>query len=406
MVSSIAILAEAEWFRKVVNYEVIAGNELWRFGALLLVLLAAMAGGRILQYFLTNYADAREKKMGATILTLLVRCMSKPASVATFALGLYVSKLCVVFENLQVTPPRAGISPVVGKGWDQTAAAAAAIAVAYGLFKLVDIAEHYLMRWTSKTQTKLDDMLVPVLRKSLRVTIAIVAAMYIVDNILEQDVQSILLGAGIGGIAVALAAKDSISNFFGSLTIFADRPFQIDEMVDIEGNVGAVEEVGFRCTRIRTLEGHVVSVPNSIITNAVVKNIGKRPYIRRTSNITITYDSGAEKTSRAVEIIKDVLAKVPEVNTLKDNSPRVYFSDFNDWSLNIYVSYWVCPPDYWVFQQVNERVNFEIMKRFEAEGIEFAFPSQTLYVKNDQQPHSDRLGIAGGDGGRSDRISR
>jgi MscS family membrane protein len=249
-------------------------------------------------------------------------------------------------------------------------------------------------------------MLVPVLRKSLRVTIAIVAVIYIVDNILDQNVQSILLGAGVGGVAIALAAKDSISNFFGSLTIFADRPFQIDELVDIEGNVGAVEEVGFRCTRIRTLEGHLVSVPNSIITSSLVKNIGKRPFIRRTSNITITYDSGTEKTSRAVEIIKDILAKVPEVNTLKDKPPRVYFSDFNDWSLNIYVSYWVCPPDYWVFQEVNERVNFEIMKQFEAEGIEFAFPSQTLYVKNDQQARSDRLGVVGGDGGRSRRTSR
>jgi hypothetical protein len=148
MVSSIAILAEAEWFRKVVNYEVMAGNELWRFGALLLVLLAAMAGGRIFQFFLTNYADAREKKTGVTILTLLVKCMSKPASVATFALGLYVSKLCLVFENLEVTPARAGISSVMGKGWDQTAEAVAAIAVAYGLFKLVDIAEYYLLRWT------------------------------------------------------------------------------------------------------------------------------------------------------------------------------------------------------------------------------------------------------------------
>jgi len=84
-----------------------------------------------------------------------------------------------------------------------------------------------------------------------------------------------------------------------------------------------------------------------------------------------------------VEIIKEVLAGVQEVNTDDERPPRVYFSDFNDWSLNIYMSYWVRPADYWLFQQVNEQVNFEIMRRFKDEQIEFAFPSQTLYVKKD-----------------------
>jgi MscS family membrane protein len=111
--------------------------------------------------------------------------------------------------------------------------------------------------------------------------------------------------------------------------------------------------------------------------------VGKRPFIRRTSNITITYGSGHKKANRAVEIIKEILANVPEANTDPDHPPRVYFSDFNDWALNIYMSYWVKPPDYWTYHQVNERVNFEIMKRFEAEKIDFAFPSQTLYLKKE-----------------------
>jgi MscS family membrane protein len=126
-----------------------------------------------------------------------------------------------------------------------------------------------------------------------------------------------------------------------------------------------------------------VTIPNSVITNSCVENIGRRPYIRRTSNITITYDSGHTKAEKAVEIMKEVLANVPQLNTDPERPPRVYFSDFNDWSLNIYMSYWVKPADYWLYHQVNEQVNFEIMKRFEAEQIEFAFPTQTLYVKKD-----------------------
>ncbi len=376
-------LGAADWWSATINYEIVKGNAIWRIGLILLVILTTMAAGRIIQFFINNYTAMLEKRRGVTVFTLLLKCLTKPIFVATFALGLYLCKFCLVFEDTTVTPVIEGISATIEKGWTRISKAVAAVAVAYAIYKLVDIIEYYLLRWTSKTETKLDDMLVPVIRKSIRVTIAIVASIFIIDNVLQQDVKSILLGAGVGGIALALAAKDTIANFFGSVTIFADRPFQVDELVNIEGHTGPVEEVGFRSTRIRTLQGHLVTVPNSVITNSIVDNIGRRPFIRRTSNITITYDSGHIKTKRAVEIIKDVLSGVPELNKVPDKPPRVYFSDFNDWSLNIYMSYWVKPPDYWVYHEVNERVNFEIIKRFEAEKIEFAFPSQTLYLKKE-----------------------
>lgn len=380
---SLNLIGAADWLTKTINYEIIRGNEIWRFGLVLAVVLIASVVGRLAQYAVNSYADRRDRDRGVTILAMFFRCLSKPISVAVLAVGLYLCKLCLVFDNLVAIPPVEGISSVIDKGWTQIAKAVAAIAVAYGIYRLVDIVEYYLQRWTSKTATKLDDMLVPVVRKSLRITIAIVASIYIIDNILGQNVQSILLGAGVGGIAIALAAKDTIANFFGSVTIFTDRPFQIDELVEIDGNLGAVEEVGFRSTKIRTLQGHLVTVPNSVITNSIVKNVGRRPFIRRTSNITITYDSGCDKTQKALQIIKDILSAVPQINTDTEKPPRVYFSDFNDCSLNIYLSYWVRPADFWLYQQVNEQVNFEIMKRFEAEKIEFAFPTQTLYLKNE-----------------------
>jgi len=377
------LLASGDWWAKTINYEIVKGNALWRFGLVLLVILATMVAGRIVQFIINNYALRKEKERGVTVLTLFLKCLAKPISVATFALGLYLCKLCLIFEDRMAEPLVEGISSTIGKGWAQINKAVAAIAVAYAIYRLVDIIEYYLQRWTGRTKTKLDDMLVPVVRKSLRVTIAIISAIYIIDNILGQDVRSILLGAGVGGIAIALAAKDTIANFFGSVTIFADRPFQIGELVKIGEHYGPVEEVGFRSTKIRTLQGHLVTVPNSMIVNSIVENVGRRPFIRRTSNITITYDSGRTKAKGAVEIIKDVLADIPQINTDPEKPPRVYFNEFNDWSLNIYMSYWVKPADYWLYQQVNERVNLEIMKRFEDYKIEFAFPTQTLYVKKD-----------------------
>jgi MscS family membrane protein len=357
--------------------EIIRGNEIWRFGLVLLAVLTAMVAGRIVQFAINSYALRLAKKRAEGPLILLLKAMANPMYIAIFAAGIFLAKVPLLFDDEK------GIRTAISNGWTTIARVIAAIAAAYALYRLVDVIEYYLNRLVGKTETKLDDMLVPVARKSLRITIAIIAILLIAENILGANIKSILLSAGVGGIAIALAAKDTIANFFGSITIFADRPFQIGELVKIGEYRGPVEEVGLRSTRIRTFQGHLVTIPNSVITNSTVENIGRRPFIRRKSNITITYGSGHTKAKKAVEIIKEVLANVPEVNTDPERLPRVYFNDFNDWSLNIYISYWVKPADYWLYHAVNERVNLEIMKRFEAEQIEFAFPTQTLYVKND-----------------------
>ncbi len=373
-----AIIGLADWLPKTINYEIIKGNAIWRFGLVLLVVLVAMAAGRIVQFTINSYAKRIAKKKGEAPLTLLLKALANPVYVAIFAAGVFFAKVPLFFDD------ETGIRTAISTGWTTIARVTLAVAAAYGLYRLVDVIEYYLNRLVGKTETKLDDMLVPIVRKALRITIAIIAILLISENLLGAErVKSLLFSAGIGGIAVALAAKDTIANFFGSITIFTDRPFQMGELVKIGEHLGPVEEVGFRSTRIRTLQGHLVTIPNSVITNSCVENIGRRPYIRRTSNITITYDSGHTKAEKAVEIIKKVLADVPQLNTDPERPPRVYFSDFNDWSLNIYMSYWVKPADYWLYHQVNEQVNFEIMKRFEAEQIEFAFPTQTLYVKKD-----------------------
>lgn len=379
MIRGLEVVAAAgNGWLDIVNYEIIRGNAAWRFGSVLVIILVTLTAGRIVQYIIDSYAARIEQKTGANALVLLLRALAKPAYVAIFAVGFFLCKSSLYFNDAD------GIRTSIATGWSTLTKVLAAVAVAYALYRLVDVVEHYLNKLVSKTETKLDDMLVPVVRKSLRITIAIVAALFISEAVLgEGQVKTLLLSAGVGGIAIALAAKDTIANFFGSVTIFADRPFQINELVKIDGHYGSVEEVGFRSSRIRTLQGHLVTIPNNTIANTAVENVGQRPFIRRTSNITITYDSGPEKTQRAVEIIKNVLSKISELNSDPEKPPRVYFSDFNDWALNIYMSYWVKPPDYWLYQEVNERVNFEIMKRFEAEGIGFAFPSQTLYLKKD-----------------------
>jgi MscS family membrane protein len=335
-----------------------------------------MAAAKIVQFLIQRYSEKIKAKFGESILTLTANALSKPAYVAVFGIGMSACKLPLFFNNEK------GLNTSIEIVWDKIARVVIATAIAYAMYRLVDVAEYYLHKAIGKTQTKLDTMLVQIVRKSLRVAIAIIAILLIAENILGADsVRSLLLSAGVGGIAIALAARETIANFFGSITIFADRPFHIDDVVTVGSHTGTIEEVGFRSSRIRTFQGHLVTIPNSTMANEMIENIGKRPFIRREADITITYDSGYEKTQRAVNVIREILAGIPDINSDLDNMPKVYFNEFKDSSLNIYMCYFVKPANYEHWLAVNEKINFEILKRFDAEKIEFAFPTQTLYVK-------------------------
>lgn len=208
----------------------------------------------------------------------------------------------------------------------------------------------------------------------------------------------LLTGLGIGGLAVALAARPTLESLIGSFTIFADNPYRVGERLNILGQIGTVESIGLRSTRIRLLTGHLASIPNDKMAAAEIENIGRRPHIRRNFNITITYDTPPERIRRAVDIITEILSlpgkngpgvDVPthpnEAINRPGFEPRVYFNEFNSDSLNIYVSYWYHPPDYWQFMEHAHWVNLQIAERFGAEGIDFAFPTRTLHLAGDRK---------------------
>ena len=227
----------------------------------------------------------------------------------------------------------------------------------------------------------MDDMLAPMVRKSLRVTIVVLTLLQIATTLSDKPLTSVLAGLGVGSLAIALASQETLKNFFGSLVIFADKPFELGDRIVVGEFDGPVESVGFRSTRIRTLDGHVITIPNGELANKMIKNISRRPYIKRVANITITYDTPPEKVQRALDIIREILNNHEGMNP--DFPPRIYFNEFNDASLNILVIYWYTPPDYWKAMEFGENFNMELLRRFNAEGIEFAFPTQTLYLAGD-----------------------
>lgn len=256
-------------------------------------------------------------------------------------------------------------------------------------------------------------------RLGIRMLTILVAVIIVIEGMQQIgfSLATLVAGAGVTGLAIALAAQDTLKNVFGGLLLAMDRPFEVGQRVKMKGYEGFIQEVGLRSTKVRTLKGHQIIIPNDEAARIEVENIGRRPYIRRDLNVTITYDTPPQKIDRAVQILNEILA-VPKVSSpgtaaqtgegraLHPNDainqrgfpPRVYFDELNADSLNLLVVYWFHPPDHWLSLEFAHRVNMQIMERFNAEGIDFAFPSQTMYLAGDskrpvnlgQQPSTSR----------------
>jgi MscS family membrane protein len=304
--------------------------------------------------------------------------LSSPLSLIVWSYGIY-GALSPLYIHFQTKAGENLVYLVAQKAAD----IGVTIAIFWFILRLVGILDIYLKRWAAATESTIDDMLVHIVGKTLRLFIILIGAMIIIQNMTGLKIGPLLASLGIGGLAVALAAKDSIANFFGTLTILFDKPFQVGQRITIDKYDGTVESVGFRSTRIRTLTGHLVTIPNEKLVNSSVENIGERPYIRWLTNIGITYDTSPEKVEKTVQIIREILENHEGMK--EDFPPRVFFNGFNDWSLNIMVIVWYHPPNYWDYQAWLQKTCLEIMHRFEAEGIDFAFPSRTIYLANDDK---------------------
>jgi MscS family membrane protein len=254
----------------------------------------------------------------------------------------------------------------------------------YRVAKLVDLE---LERRAALPESRIDHLEASLVGKTIRWVIVIVGAILIFQYVSGIAAGPLIASLGIGGLAIALAAKESIANLFGTVTIAFDRPFKVGDRVKIEDYDGFVESVGYRSTKIRLWSGNLVNLPNQKITSSSLENFARRPHIQWHTNITITYDTPPDKVDRAVTAIIEILENDEE--TCKDKPPWIFFDGFNDWSLNISVKAWFrreghepAQFDYNTWRQRNCRL---ILRRFEEEGIQFAFPTRTTYLANDDK---------------------
>lgn len=372
------------YFQRELMPQWLVAYEWWRYAMIAGVVIIIYLFNRIVAAFLTRMSTHLGESRENMRLRLVLQSALWPVRLLLAVIVLYSAD-----EILQLPGAAARAAEVL-------TGALGTVAVILFAYRLIDVLEFELGRVAEKDTNLLDRNFVHMVRFIARFVVILVGTIYLIRAVSGKPLSAFLAGLGIGGIAIALAAQDTLKNLLGSIMIMADKPFKVGQRVVVEGTDGVVEEIGFRSTRVRTLTGHLVTVPNEKMAAAQIENIGMRPHIRRLANITITYDTPLEKVRRAVEIIRQVLDNHEGMHP--DFPPRVYFNEFNDASLNILVIYWYHPADYWAYCAFSEKVNMAIMEAFEAEGIEFAFPTTTTYLaQDDRRPLHVRFSKAGPD---------
>ncbi len=252
-------------------------------------------------------------------------------------------------------------------------------AAAWTAFAVIDVAAKYLARQALRTDTKFDDLLVPLVSKSLKI-LATCIALLTAAQTFDVPILGLLGGLGIGGAAIAFASKDAVANFFGSLTVLFDRPFEVGDWIVTEGAEGTVETVGFRSTRVRTFYNSLVTLPNSHLTTAAVDNMGRRRYRRIKTTLGVQYDTTPDQLEAFCEGVRELIRNHP--NTRKDYF-HVYFNDFGPSSLDIMLYCFVHCPDWGSELQSRHNLFSDIIRLADELGVQFAFPTRTLHMVQD-----------------------
>lgn len=350
---------------KAGNREIL-GLYLWQIMGILILCVLAFLLHKIFTWFFEVIIIRVIIRMGKRhIASKFIRPVAKPLS-----LFLVTGILLILVPALQLPITSASVVLLILKGLLPLLATIV-------FYKLVDLIGAYLERLAARTESTLDDQLIPLVKKALKVFVLITGTLFVLEN-LEFDITALLAGISIGGLALALAAQDTLKNLFGSFMIFLDRPFQIGDWIISEKIDGSVEEVGFRSTRIRTFHNSVISVPNGKVADQTIDNMGMRKYRRFKTNLAVTYDTPPDLLEVFIQGLEKIVLEHPA--TRKDYY-NIYLNDMGSHSLDIL---------FYIFFEVGswpeelkgrQEVILSIIRLAERLNVRFAFPTQTLHME-------------------------
>lgn len=301
----------------------------------------------------------------------LVSAFEKPAGFLFVIVGIYLAT-----EML-------GLPPDAQRFTNHLVRSLIAFSVFWAAYRASDTLTGFLNEFAKKTDTVLDDVLLPFLRNGLKVIIVILGTIVIVQE-WEYDVAGLLAGLGLGGLAFALAAKDTAANLFGSIMIMVDRPFMIGDWIMTPHVEGTVEEIGFRSTRMRTFAQALVTIPNALMSTDPITNWSRMGKRRITFRLGVTYSTNAQKMGECLRRLREMLESHPEVHP---QTVFVYFERFGDSALEIFLYFFTQTTNWQKFLEVQEDINLKIMSILEELDIAVAFPSRSIYIEpaNDEK---------------------
>lgn len=364
----------------LVNHQFL-GIDLWRFAASLCIFLVIFLARRHLVRWFMDLLARLAKRTKTDLDDKIIEAIRPPLRAALQVLNVYAALFILDLPR----HPRdwQGFVDVVTK-------VAAVVIVAWAAMRAVSILTGFLNKFTAKTNSPLDDRLVPFIDRTIRVVLVIMAGLMVLQQT-GMKITSILAGLGLGGLAIALAAKDMLSNIFGTITIVGDYPFDVGDWIKTKDVEGTVEDIGFRSTKVRTFANSLVSVPNANLAGSAIENYSRMFKRRISFRIGVTYETTPAQMREAVARLRDVLRGREDI---RQDFWLVYFSDFAASSMEIMVYCFTVTTVWGEWLAVREQLNLEIMDALKEIGVEFAFPSHAVYMREDDEDerarHSER----------------
>jgi MscS family membrane protein len=342
------------------------GNAIGHFVAAGLLFCAAILLRRVITHVIFAWLKRLAARTTSTLDDRLFPAIEGPAAWLVFVF--------LTFAALRVLVLPSWAEAWIGNAFDVTWV----VVLFWGMLRaLYAIADHFsemgLEKGIGLSHFK------PLIKKTLGVIFVLLAALTIAHR-LGINVGAFLAGLGIGGLAFALAAQDTIANFFGSLVVALDRPFRVGEHVAIGSAEGTVEDIGLRSTRLRTGARTEIVIPNKTVASDIVTNFSRMPQRRVDQKIGLTYSTTPEQMQAFLDDVRGILRDDPAVHR---ELIAVYFTGYGDSSLDIQIIYFAAEPDWKKHMELRERINLKIMRAVSARGLSFAFPTQTLHVEDE-----------------------
>lgn len=338
------------------------GNTIFNWAISLAYIVGAIILAKILYLISGKIVKRITAKTKSRLDDILVDMLEEPVVFAVIIGGLWLG-----INRLHVSE---GISAMVGKVY----IVLITLNVTWLIHRvLISIIDEYIKPLTEKTESDFDDQVFPIIKKGIKGIIWILGIVVALNNA-GYNVGALIAGLGIGGLAMAMAAKDTVSNIFGGFTIFTDKPFKMGDRVRIGGFDGNVVEIGLRSTRLRTLDGTIVTIPNLKVTDSLIENVSLEPTRKITLKLGLTYNTTPEQMEEAILILKNIA----ENNDSVTNEYKSHFINWGDFSLGIVFIYYIKKEA--DISQTQSDINLAILKEFNKKGLQFAFPTQTIIL--------------------------